>query len=328
MQQDARIFVAGHRGLVGSAIVRELRRQNYNNILTAGRDVLDLTNQAAVDRFFASERPEYVFLCAAKVGGIVANDTYPAEFIAQNLKIQTNVIDSAWRYGTKKFQFAGSGCIYPRDCPQPIKEEYILTGPLEKTNEWYAIAKISGLKMCEAYRKQYGFDAFSVMPANVYGEGDQYDLNICHVVPALLRKCYEAQQAGSAEVVIWGTGAAKREILHVDDLASAMVFLMLRPTNNDIINIGSGDEYSITELAHIIAEVTAFKGKFVYDRTKPDGTPRKLLDSTKLQAMGWKPRISLREGLQHTLEVFRKTAGGNRLAVEPNAVPLARVAGH
>ncbi|MFY9288066.1 MAG: GDP-L-fucose synthase [Alphaproteobacteria bacterium] len=304
MQHDARIFVAGHRGLVGSSIVRELKRQGYGNLILAGRETLDLTNQMAVDRFFLSERPEYVFLCAAKVGGIVANDTYPADFIAQNLKIQANVIDSAWKHGTKRFQFAGSGCIYPRDCPQPIKEDYLLTGPLEKTNEWYAIAKIAGLKMCEAYRKQHGFDAFSVMPANVYGEGDQYDLNICHVVPALLRKCYEAQLAGLAEVVIWGTGTAKREILHVDDLAAAMVLLMQKPTSNDIINIGSGEEYTITDLAHIIAKVTGFKGSFVYDRSKPDGTPRKLLDSSRIRTTGWKPRLSLEEGLRRTLEAF------------------------
>jgi GDP-L-fucose synthase len=304
MEKNTRIFVAGHRGLVGSAITEELRRQNYSNLLLAGRDKVDLTNQAAVNAFFAAEKPEYVFLCAAKVGGIVANDSFPGDFIGQNLKIQTNVIDAAWRNGVKKLQFAGSGCIYPRDCPQPIKEEYMLTGPLEKTNEGYAVAKIAGTKMCEAYRKQYGFDAFSVMPANIYGPGDNFDLTTSHVVPALLRKFHEAKENNAAETIVWGTGKVLREFMHVEDLAAAMVFLMQQKTQYDLINIGSGEEKTIAELAALTAEAVGFKGKIVYDASKPDGTPRKLLDSTRLQKMGWKPRLSLREGLKRTYEWF------------------------
>ncbi len=308
MNKNSKIFVAGHRGLVGSAVMRELQRQGYTDILTATRDECDLSNQERTHIFFGNNKPEYVFLCAAKVGGIVANSSIPAAFITENLKIQTNVIESAWKFGAQKFLFAGSGCVYPRDCIQPIKEEYLLTGPLEKTNEAYAVAKIAGIKMCEYYRKQYGFDAVTVMPANVYGPFDNFSLETSHVVPALIRKFHDAEDT----VTVWGSGMARREFLHVDDLASAMVFLMQVPVEHDIVNIGSGEERTIADLAVNIADAIGFKGKVIYDASRPDGTPRKLLDSSKLYEMGWKPKIGLREGLALTYAWFRDNYGSAR----------------
>lgn len=290
--------------MVGSAIIRRLNAEGFSNLILRTRQELDLTNQVAVEAFFANERPEFVFLAAAKVGGIHANNTYPAEFIRDNLAIQTNVIHSAWKYGAKKLLLLGSSCIYPRDCPQPIKEEYLLTGPLEPTNEWYAIAKIAGIKMCQAYRRQYGFDAICAMPTNLYGPGDNYHPENSHVVAALIRRFYEAHLSNAPDVVVWGTGTPLRELLHVDDLADALVMLMQCYSELELINIGSGDEASISELAELIADVVEYHGKIRFDPTKPDGTPRKRLDTTRLNALGWTPRIALREGLQSTLYGF------------------------
>lgn len=304
MHKEARIFVAGHRGLVGSALVRRLRAEGFRNLILRTRTELDLTDAKAVDRFFAEERPEYVFLAAAKVGGILANSTYPADFIRINLQIQLNVIDAAYRNGVKKLLFLGSSCIYPKYAPQPIREEYLLTGPLEPTNEAYAVAKIAGIKMGQAYRRQYGFNVISLMPTNLYGPGDNFDLETSHVVPALIRKFHEAKEAGRKEVVVWGTGNPRREFLHVDDLADAALFLMERYDSEEIINVGVGEDISIRELAGLIAEVVGFEGEIVYDTTKPDGTPRKLLDVSRLFAMGWRPKISLREGLASTYRWF------------------------
>ncbi|MEO7478183.1 MAG: GDP-L-fucose synthase [Lysobacteraceae bacterium] len=300
MDINARIQVAGHRGLVGSAIVRRLQAVGAHNLILRTHQQLDLTDQAQVEHFFATEQPEYVFLAAAKVGGIHANDTYPAEFLRENLAIQTNVIHSAWKHGAKKLLFLGSSCIYPRDCPQPIKEEYLLTGPLEPTNAWYAIAKIAGLKMCQAYRRQYGFDAIAAMPTNLYGVGDNFDAENSHVVPALIRKIHEAKVRGDAEVVIWGTGRPLREFLYVDDLADALLLLMHQYDGDGIVNIGSGEEVSIAELARAIAEAIGYRGELFFDASKPDGTPRKLLDSSRIAAMGWRARTQLRAGLAST----------------------------
>jgi GDP-L-fucose synthase len=310
LPRDARIFVAGHRGLVGSAIHRLLDREGFRNLLLRRSAELDLRDAAAVDAFFASERPEYVFLAAARVGGIHANDTRPAEFIRDNLLIQTSVIDAAWRHGSRKLLFLGSSCIYPKLAPQPLREEYLLTGALEPTNEWYAIAKIAGLKMCQAYRRQHGFDAISAMPTNLYGPGDNFDLQTSHVLPALLRKLHEARVAGAPEVPIWGSGKPRREFLHVDDLASACLFLMERYSEESTINVGWGEDLSITELAETAADVVGFRGRFVYDSSKPDGTPRKLLDTTKLTALGWRPSIRLREGLESTYRWYVDTLAG------------------
>ncbi len=300
MDKESKIFVAGHRGLVGSAILRKLQAEGYTNLVTRTRAELDLRDQAAVNRFFEEERPEYVFLAAAKVGGILANSTYPADFIRDNLQIQTNVIDAAYRTGVKKLLFLGSSCIYPKYAPQPMKEEYLLTGPLEPTNEWYAVAKIAGIKMAQAYRRQYGFNAISLMPTNLYGPGDNFDLETSHVIPALIRKFHEAKVEGKPHVVVWGTGKPRREFLHVDDLADAALFLMKNNDNEEIINVGVGEDVSIRELAELIQDVVGFKGEIVFDTTKPDGTPRKLLDVSRLQALGWKARIPLREGLAST----------------------------
>jgi GDP-L-fucose synthase len=297
MNFDARIYVAGHRGLVGSAIVRRLQAAGATNLILRTHQELDLIDQAAVEAFFAAEHPDYVFLAAAKVGGIHANSAYAAEFIQENLTIQTNVIHNAWKHGTKKLLFLGSSCIYPRNCPQPIKEEYLLTGPLESTNQWYAIAKIAGLKMCEAYRKQYGFNAICAMPTNLYGPGDNYDAQNSHVIAALIRRFREAKISGASEVVIWGSGKPLREFLHVDDLADALVFLMRHYDGEKMTNVGSGEEVSIAELAQIIGEIIGFKGELVFDTSKPDGTPRKLLDSMRLNALGWRARIALAAGL-------------------------------
>jgi len=305
VDKGAKIYVAGHRGLVGSAILRRLRAEGYENLVLRTRQELDLTDQRAVNRFFEEERPEYVFLAAAKVGGILANATYPGDFIRENLLIQTNVIDAAHRYGVKKLLFLGSSCIYPKFAPQPMKEEYLLTGPLESTNEAYAVAKIAGIKMVQAYRRQYGFRGISLMPTNLYGPGDNFDLETSHVIPALLRKFHEAKEAGRKEVVVWGTGTPRREFLHVDDLADASIFLMRHYDEEEIINVGVGEDISIRELAELIARVVGFKGEIVYDTSKPDGTPRKLLDVSRLFALGWRPRISLEEGLRQTYEWFR-----------------------
>lgn len=297
LHATSKIYVAGHRGMVGSAIVRRLGADGFTNLALRTRQELDLTDQHAVEAFFAAERPEYVFLAAAKVGGIHANNTYPAEFIRDNLAIQTNAIHSAWKYGAKKLLFLGSSCIYPRACPQPIKEEYLLTGPLEPTNEWYAIAKIAGIKMCQAYRKQYGFDAICAMPTNLYGPGDNYHPENSHVVPALIRRFHEARLSNAPEVVVWGTGKPLRELLHVDDLANALVMLMQDYSGSEMINIGSGDEASIADLAKLISDVVGYQGQIRFDPSKPDGTPRKRLDSSLLGTLGWAPRIDLASGL-------------------------------
>lgn len=304
MQTPSKTFVAGHRGMVGSAIVRKLTTNGFENLVVRTRQELDLTDQQAVDHFFASERPEYVFLAAARVGGIQANSIYPAEFIRDNLAMQTNVIHSAWKHGTKKLLFLGSSCIYPRDCPQPIKEEYLLTGPLEPTNQWYAIAKIAGIKMCQAYRRQYGFDAICAMPTNLYGPGDNYHPENAHVVPALIRRLHEATQRNDAQVTIWGTGKPLREFLYVDDLAQALLLLMQQYSSEQIVNVGSGQELSIAEIAHMIAEVVGYHGKLVFDPSKPDGTPRKRLDISQLAAAGWEPCVSLSDGLRAAYASF------------------------
>jgi len=284
--------------MVGSAIRRALASRGFENVLAPSRAELDLGDQAAVAAWFAEYRPDYVFLAAAKVGGIHANDTYPAEFLYENLIIETNVIHSAWQHGTKKLCFLGSSCIYPKHAPQPMKEEHLLTGPLEPTNEWYAVAKIAGIKMCQAYRRQYGFDAISLMPTNLYGPGDNFHPENSHVVPALIRRFHEAKEAGLAEVVIWGTGTPRREFLHVDDLAGACVYLMGSYSDEGIVNVGVGEDVSILQLAQLIARVVGFEGEIRTDPTKPDGTPRKLLDVSRLHGLGWKASIGLEDGLR------------------------------
>jgi GDP-L-fucose synthase len=307
MRKDSRVFVAGHKGLAGSAICRRLAREGYDNVILSGRRELDLRDQAAVDRFFSQVQPEFVFLAAAKVGGIAANSSYPAEFLYENLAIQNNVIHSAWQSGVEKLLFLGSSCIYPKLAPQPIKEEYLLTGPLEPTNEWYAIAKIAGIKMAQAYRKQYGFNAVSLMPTNLYGAGDNFDLEKSHVLPALMRKFHEAKIAGAPEVVVWGSGSPRREFLHVDDLADAAVFLMRNYNDPGIINVGTGSDVTIRELAEIVQRVTGYEGRLVFDTTRPDGTPRKLLDVSKLAALGWQARVKLEDGIARTYEWYEST---------------------
>lgn len=305
MDDGSRIFVAGHRGLVGSAIVRALERAGHQSILVAPRDRLDLTAAAAVDGWFAAERPTHVFLAAAKVGGIHANNSYPVEFLETNLRIQNNVIHSAWKHGVRKLVFLGSCCIYPKVCPQPIKEEYLLTGPLEPTNEWYAIAKIAGIKLCQAYRRQHGFDAISLMPTNIYGPNDNFDLLSSHVLPALIRKFHEAKIAGHDEVAVWGTGTPRREFLYVDDMASAAVYLMQHYSDERIINVGSGRDISIGELAAKIAGIVGFQGRIVQDTSKPDGTMLRCSDGSRLFDMGWRPTVPLREGVRVTYEWYR-----------------------
>lgn len=312
MERDSTIFVAGHRGLVGGAITRALKARGHERLILRTRHELDLRDQIAVRAFFEAERPKYVFLAAAKVGGIHANDTYPAEFIHENLLIQNNVIDSAYRCGAEKLLFLGSSCIYPKRCPQPMREEYLLTGPLEPTNEWYAIAKIAGIKMCQAYRKQYGFDAISAMPTNLYGPGDNFHPENSHVLPALIRRFHEAKLAGAPDVTIWGTGTPKREFLYVDDLADGLLCLMDRYSGAEQVNIGCGDDLSILSLAELIAEVVDYKGEIKTDPSKPDGTPRKLLDVSKINALGWSAKTALRVGIQATYESFLNHAYSER----------------
>jgi GDP-L-fucose synthase len=297
MVKTSKIYIAGHRGMVGSAIHRRLKKEGFANFVFRASDELDLRNQQAVADFFEKEKPEYVFLAAAKVGGILANNTYRAEFLYDNLMIQSNVIENSYRQGAKKLLFLGSSCIYPKLAPQPLKEEYLLTGLLEHTNEPYAIAKIAGIKMCDAYRSQYGCNFISVMPTNLYGPNDNYDLNSSHVLPALLRKFHEAKTQNQSEVNVWGSGTPRREFLHADDMADACVFLMKNYNEEGLINIGVGEDLSIKELAEMIKEVTGYTGKIVFDTSKPDGTPRKLMDVTKLSALGWRACISLREGI-------------------------------
>jgi GDP-L-fucose synthase len=304
MTPDASIFVAGHRGLVGSAIVRRLQTAGFARVIVRERQDLDLREQVAVSRFFESARPQFVFLAAARVGGILANQSYPAEFLRDNLAIQTNVIEAAYRSGTEKLLFLGSSCIYPKHAAQPIAEESLLTGALEPTNEWYAIAKIAGLKLCQAYQRQYGFRAISAMPTNVYGPGDNFSLKDSHVLPALIRKFHEAKEEGRGEVEIWGTGTPRREFLHVDDVADACVFLMQRYESECWINVGSGQDLSISELAARVAKTVGYRGEVRFNPEMPDGTPRKLLDNTKLTALGWTPRVGLDEGIERTYRWF------------------------
>lgn len=305
MKKDSKVYVAGHRGLVGSAITRTLQKNGYSNLLLKTRDELNLLDQNTVKSFFEKERPEYVFLAAAKVGGIMANKTLPAEFIYENLTIQNNVIETSHTMGVKKLLFLGSSCIYPKLAPQPIKEEYLLTGPLEETNKTYAVAKIAGLMMCQAYHSQYGSNFISVMPTNLYGPNDNFDLNSAHVPPALIRKFHEAKVSGKKEVEVWGTGTVRREFLHVDDVADACLFLMEHYDMSEIINIGTGEDVSIQELAELIREIIGFSGKIVWDHSKPDGTPRKLLDVSKINSLGWKHKTSLKEGLAMTYEWYK-----------------------
>ena len=304
MNPDSSIFVAGHRGLVGSALVRRLTAAGFRNLVLRDRGELDLTQQDAVARFFAETRPEYVLLAAAKVGGILANDSYPAQFLHDNLVIQSNVIDAAYRNGTRKLLFLGSSCIYPKHAPQPMPEDCLLTGPLEPTNEWYAIAKIAGLKMCQAYRRQYGFKAISAMPTNLYGPGDNFSLQNSHVLPALLRKIHEARESGAAEVEVWGTGTPRREFLHVDDLADACLHLMRSYEGESWVNVGWGRDETIAELADTVRRVVGFQGSLRFDTSKPDGTPRKLLDTRRLAELGWAPKIGLEAGIRSTYEWF------------------------
>jgi len=302
MNKNSKIYIAGHRGMAGSAILRRLQQEGYTNIIYRSSQELDLRNQQAVADFFSQEKPEYVFLAAAKVGGILANNTYKADFIYENLAIQSNVIHQSYKHAVKKLLFLGSSCIYPKFAPQPIKEEYLLTGTLEPTNEPYAIAKIAGIKMCQAYREQYGCNFISVMPTNLYGEGDNYDPQNSHVIAALIRKFYEAKRDGKKQVEIWGTGTPRREFLNADDLADACYFLMLHYDSPEIVNIGVGEDISIKELALLIKEIVGYEGELFFDTSKPDGTPRKLLDVSKLHNLGWRHRIGLREGIEQVLQ--------------------------
>ena len=319
MDMTAPIYVAGHRGLVGSALVRQLAAQGYRNLLTRSHAELDLADPVAVEAFFAAERPRYVFLAAAKVGGIHANATYPADFIRDNLAIELNVISAAYRHGVERLLFLGSSCIYPRDCPQPIREAYLLTGPLEATNSAYAIAKIAGIELCRAYQRQHGARFLAAMPTNLYGPGDNYDLQNSHVLPALIRKMHEAKTRGAEQVVVWGTGTPRREFLYSDDLARACLFLMTLddarfealltdPVAPALVNIGCGTDLSIAELAAITAHVVGFSGRLCFDSSKPDGTPRKLLDIQRIQALGWQPTVALAEGIAQAYQDFLNRA--------------------
>ena len=308
MKKDAIIYIAGHRGMVGSALQRKLKNEGFTNFLTRTSRELDLRNQAAVNEFFANEKPNYVFLAAAKVGGILANNTYRGEFIYDNLMIQNNVIHAAHVNGVKKLMFLGSSCIYPKLAPQPLREDYLLTGPLEETNEPYAIAKIAGIKLCDAYRAQYGSDFISVMPTNLYGPNDNYDLEKSHVLPALMRKFIEAKRENKPSVVMWGTGSPKREFLHVNDLADACYYLMQNYSEEGLVNIGTGVDMSILSLAQLIKETVGYQGKIEHDLTKPDGTPRKLMTIEKLKGLGWEPKITLKEGVKMVYEAVKEEA--------------------
>lgn len=312
MNKESKIYVAGHRGMVGGAITRYLQKQGYQNLILRTSSELDLRHQEAVNAFFVSEKPDYVFLAAAKVGGIVANNTYRADFLYENLAMQNNVIHAAFKNKVNKLMFLGSSCIYPKMAPQPIKEEYLLTGPLEQTNEPYAIAKIAGLKLCEAYYDQYGAEFISVMPTNLYGKGDNYHPENSHVLPALIRRFHKAKEEGAKEVTIWGTGTPRREFLYADDLAEACVFLMNNYKDRSLINIGTGEDVSIKELAELVKEVVGFEGALTFDTSKPDGTPRKLMDVGKLHALGWKHTVKLKEGIQMAYEDFK----GNEVLAE------------
>ena len=323
MNLDSKIYVAGHKGLVGSAILRKLSDEGYTNLITRSHQDLDLMRQAEVETFFESERPEYLFLAAAKVGGIFANNSYPAEFIYNNIMLQSNVIHAAYRLSVKKLLFLGSSCIYPRDCPQPMKEEYLLSGKLEPTNEPYAVAKIAGIRMCQSYNRQYGTHFISVMPTNLYGPGDNFDLETSHALPALIRKFYEAKVRGAERnalptshcdyVTIWGTGSPRREFIYVEDLADAALFVMKNYDQSDIINIGAGKDISIRELAEVIKEIVGFEGDLRFDSSKPDGTPRKLLDVSRLESLGWQSRTSLREGIKKTYRWYVENKISNEI---------------
>ena len=302
------IFVAGARGMVGSAIVRALQNQGFSNLLVPGRDSLNLKDAAAVEAFYARERPAYVFVAAAKVGGILANNSLPADFLYDNLLIEANLIHGAYAHGVRKLMFLGSTCIYPKLAPQPLKEEYLLSGPLEPTNEWYAIAKIAGIKLCQAYRRQHQSNFISGMPTNLYGPNDNFDLASSHVMPALIRKFHEAKARGESEVVIWGTGTPLREFLHVDDCAEACLFLMRHYDGEEHVNIGVGKDLSIRELAEVIQRIVRFEGKLIFDSSKPDGTPRKLVDTTKINALGWYPRIEIQDGIRSAYAWFKEQA--------------------
>lgn len=314
MDKNSKIYIAGHQGLVGSAIIRRLNNENYANLIVHARSELDLLDQKAVAVFFKKEKPEYIFLAAAKVGGIMANNTYPADFIYENLQIQNNIIHQSYLNGVKKLLFLGSSCVYPKNCPQPIKEEYLLTAPLEETNEPYAIAKIAGIKMCQSYNRQYGTNFIAVMPTNLYGPNDNFDPNNSHVIPALIRKFHEAKLRGDKKVIVWGTGSPKREFLHVDDMAAGCVFMMnnFNPTKEQnekgeiFYNLGAGEDVTIKELTELIKKTTEFKGEIAWDTTKPDGTRRKLLDISRMRKMGWKHKISLENGIRNTYEWYLK----------------------
>jgi GDP-L-fucose synthase len=311
--RSSRIYVAGHRGLVGSAIMRALESRGYEDLVVRTHAELDLTEQDAVRRFFEDVRPEAVIMAAARVGGIHANNSHPAQFIRDNLLIQDNVIDSAYRAGAGKFVFLGSSCIYPKFAPQPIKEDYLLTGPLEPTNEWYAIAKIAGVKMCQAYRREFGFNAISLMPTNLYGPGDNFDALNSHVLPGLIRRIHAAKLKGDGNVSIWGTGTPRREFLHVDDLADAVLYLLHRYDAEPIVNIGWGEDVTIRELAELIVSVIDYRGELIFDTAKPDGTPRKLLDVGRLSELGWRPRIPLKDGIAQTYAWFTEHFDDARL---------------
>ncbi len=314
MRESDKIFVAGHRGLVGGAVLRALQERGFTNLLTRPRSEVDLSDRIAVDRFFTAERPDVVILAAAKVGGIKANSDQPVEFLLQNLRVQNNVIEAAHTHGARKLLFLGSSCIYPKHAAQPIREDALLSGPLEPTNDAYAIAKIAGIKLCQAYAREYGANFISAMPTNLYGPGDNFDLCSSHVMPALMRKAHEAKMSGAREMIVWGSGSPRREFLHVDDLASACLFLLENYDSPEIINVGCGEDVAIRDLARLICEVVGFEGELVFDTTKPDGTPRKLLDVSRLRALGWAPATTLRDGITRTYQWFLENRAENVLA--------------